>query len=203
MIYGALPEDLGEFPLSPTEMMLWLYCPIKIPYGPVTLPDNLRQFASIVMGAYLDTDRFTESYVYLTAKTFWSAPGCVGNRPGWHTDGFGTDDLNYIWYDRAPTEFIEDTFELPDDCEDAIAFMSARAETLPIQTFPCKHLLRLDARNVHRPPVKFAPGMRSFVKVSVSKDRYNLEGNSLNHKLDEQWDFVPRLPERNHPSRAA
>ncbi|HKT54077.1 MAG TPA: hypothetical protein VJP88_06465 [Caulobacteraceae bacterium] len=206
MIYGALPRDLGLVELSPAEMMFWLYCPIKTPRTDLVLPATLRQFLPIVLRAkWEDAERFRDSYVYLTAKTLYATPDCVGNRPGWHSDGFGTDDLNFIWYDRAPTEFVDcpKGFPLPDDCDASMDMMAWQAAVSPTVTFPAKHLLRLTPEAIHRCPVEFEPGMRTFVKVSVSADRYDLEGNSINHELGERWPLHPRQAERNHPSTRA
>lgn len=205
-MYGDLPEDLGLVEMGPTEMMFWLYCPISVPgYGLVFLPDNLRQFYPIINAVkQRDHDAFEDGYVYLTAKTLWVSGECIGNRPGWHSDGFGTSDVNYIWYDRAPTEFIAGEFPLPADCVESMREMERVAQGREIITYPAKHLLRLNESVIHRCPVGFQAGMRTFVKVSVSTEQYNLLGNSVNHELakhmaGEPWDYVPRRAERNHP----
>lgn len=203
MMYGNLPIDLGKVELNPVEMMFWMYCPISTPGmgSSVELPDNLVQFAPIIERIVnYDYDEWSDSYVYLTAKTLWVSGDYIGNRPGWHSDGFSTRDINYVWYDRAPTEFLEDDFTLPDDCTDAMAIMESRALSMPSTFYPCEHLLRLDQSVIHRCPVGFNAGMRTFVKVSLSADRYDLEGNSINHRLAEKWPLKPRQSERNHPS---
>lgn len=205
MNYGHLPDDLGLIDLAPVEMMFWMYCPIRTPSDGLVIPDTLRQFSPIVRAALRDEQERGEaySYAYLAAKTLWVSGEHIGNRPGWHSDGFGTDDVNYVWYDRAATQFLSDYFELPDDCSDAMAIMAERAAGKGLVCFRDKHLLRLTPSVIHRSPVGFEPGMRTFVKVSLSNDRYNLEGNSINHRLTERWPLVPRLAERNHPARAA
>lgn len=202
MIYGALPVDLGLIDLRPTEMMCWLYCPIAVPRQGLSIPPNLSQFRPIVDAALENFgDRAIDHYVYLTAKTLWVSRANIGNRPGWHVDGFGTEDVNYIWYDRAPTEFLEGQFTLPEDCDESMVEMGRHGALLEHVTFPCRHLLRLDPTVVHRSPVDFTPGMRTFVKVSISTDRYDLIGNSINHEL---LSFGPlttqRAEKRNHPS---
>lgn len=203
MIYGNLAEDLGTIDLSPVEMMAWLYCPISTPgdYAHF-IPQNLRQFHPIIEAVWKhERMRCMQEYVYVTAKTLWVTPANPGNRPGWHSDGFGTNDLNFIWYDRAPTEFyIGPKYELPDDCEDAMRQMEIRALGRPAGTFAPKRLLRLDPSVIHRTPVAFEPGMRTFVKISISPDRYDLEGNSINHDLTERWPLVQRKTVRNHPA---
>ena len=213
MIYGSLPNDLGLIDLSPAEMMFWLYCPIKLPNKlGWTLPGNLRQYDDLIDTIYLsddlDIETWAASYVYLTAKTLWVSGDYIGNRPGWHIDGFGTEDINYIWSDRAPTEFVGGAFLLPDDCDESMNVMEAIGYAAEwnekIVTYPDKHLLRLDPRVIHRSPDRFEPGMRTFVKVSVSKDRYDLIGNSINHDLPaSHWPLVDRKLTRNHPQSRA
>lgn len=202
MRYGALPIDLGPIYISPVEMMFWMYCPIATPRESVIYPvENLWQFSPIIDAVRAHVpQKFATSYVYLTAKTLFVSGECGGTRPGWHSDGFGTHDVNFIWYDSAPTEFIEADFTLPPDCADAMEKITAWANARPTITYPCRHLLALTPSVIHRPPTTFEPGVRSFVKVSLSADRYNLEGNSINYRLDEHWPNVPRQVERNHPT---
>lgn len=206
--YGDPPVDLGLLDLSPVEMMCWMYCPIKEPgqYGE-EIPANLRQFQPMVEAVFGDLEklsgshlRWLDSYVYITAKTLWVSPENPGNRPGWHSDGFMTDDLNYVWSDRNGTEFwvpATRTF-FTQDHHASLAEMEAMAAIGPWRTYPDKHLLRLDEKVIHR-VARQEPGFRTFVKISVSTDRYNLLGNSINHDLP-RWSYVPRGVERNHTS---
>ncbi len=200
MIYGSLPEDLGLIDLTPTEMMFWQYCPISTPESKILIPPNLEYFRPIV-DAVIERDlaMLIDGYMYLTAKRLWVEGGYIGNRPGWHSDGFGTDDINYIWYDRAPTDFIEGHFRLPTDCDESMQEMERIADNSIIYRYPDKHLLRLDQRVIHRSPIYFESGMRTFVKISLSKEKYNLLGNSINHQLPEKFDLKPRRIDRNHP----
>lgn len=216
MLYGKLPADLGLIDLNPVEMMFWMYCPIRVPgMMDVEVPANLEWTMPIVRSALANYNTYAgyssvyqmEEYVYLTAKTLWVSGDHIGNRPGWHSDGFGSDDVNYIWCDRAPTDFlhIPSGVSLSDDCDISMQQMHAYALRPAmyggeIVTFPDKHLLRLDPSVIHRSPVTFAAGMRTFAKVSVSKDRYDLVGNSVNHLLNVSWPLVERQDKRNHPS---
>lgn len=200
-IYGALPENLGFIDIPTDEMLNWLYCPISTPNTGVVIPENLCQFEPLVDAVRArEPLRFHQEYVYITAKTLYVEGNFVGNRPGWHADGFGSDDLNFIWYDSEPTWFYEDAFELPDNCVDSMAIMSAHARGQEIVTYPVKNLLRLTPSVIHQPPPSVNPGMRTFVKISISPDRYNLLGNSINHNLGERWPLIPRQVERNHPA---
>lgn len=205
MIYGLPPVDLGMINLSPKEMLFWLYCPIKPPLGKVVIPPNLMQFRPLVDVVWRDDDcEWDESYVYITAKTLWVTHENPGNRRGWHSDGFMTDDQNYIWSDTkgtlfwepsAPTQFVQDHVKSLDEMETA-------AERGPFKVYPDKHILRLDQSVIHRVADFEAPGMRTFVKISVSRNEYRLAGNSINHGLDLNWSYAERETVRNTPEVA-
>lgn len=202
--YGLPPVDLGRFDLAPVEMMFWLYCPVKmIGRAETVVPDNLLQFTPLLEIVRDDCrNRWRENYVYLTAKTLWVSPENPGNRPGWHSDGFMTDDLNYVWSDRDGTLFWEpeETRGFIQDHTASLAEMHIAASAGPARQYPDKHLLRLDETVIHRVADFAAAGTRSFVKISVSRHRYNLVGNSINHLMPVNWDFALRAPERNHPT---
>jgi hypothetical protein len=205
-IYGAPPVDLGLIDLSPVEMMAWLYCPIKLPGSyEATIPANLEQFYPIVNRVFTDLANIDGalfvSYVYITAKTLWVTADNPGNRPGWHSDGFMTDDLNYVWSDRNGTLFWEPAEKVAfvQDHNASLKEMEL-CEAGPHKVYPDKHLLRLDQTVMHRVADVMTAGMRTFVKVSVSRHKYNLAGNSINHAFGPLGDYAPRSAERNHPA---
>lgn len=204
MIYGNFPKDLGLIDLSPTEMMFWMYCPIKAKGdASFRIPENLKQFTPIINKILSTPDALgmVDKWVYITAKTLWVSGDYIGNRPGWHSDGFGSNDINYIWSDRAPTEFAIGDWEFSDDHNESLLQMEEAAKDAYITTYEDKHLLRLDPSVIHRSPVNFEPGMRSFVKISISDNEYNLEGNSVNHLMPQKIQLHPRAVERNHPTK--
>lgn len=211
-LVGSPPRDLGLVEINDGEMLFTMYLPISVPDDhSYKLPDHLKRFAPIVSTVKQEEPaRFFREFVYLTAKTLWVEGSHIGNRPGWHSDGFGTNDLNFIWADRAPTEFMVRRFlglwQVSDDCDQSMREMEklgryAEAYDFPFTTYPDRHLLRLDPTVMHRSPVKFEAGLRTFVKVSISPDQYNLSGNAVNHLLPEtHWPLVDRQTVRNHPS---
>lgn len=208
MLYGNLPTDLGLVDINPTEMMFHMYMPISLPGSDrVYLPEHLEVFRPLIISAWQDErQRFRDEYVYLTAKTLWVSGQYIGNRPGWHSDGFGTDDLNYIWADRAPTDFSYDPkgqcfIFNSTDCQRFYDACDVFTGIWPIKHYADKHLLKLDPSVIHRSPVDFEEGMRSFAKVSISKDQYNLEGNASNYLLDIDWEMKKRNKDRNHPNK--
>jgi hypothetical protein len=208
--YGNAPLDLGLVDLSPVEMMCWVYCPIKArgkSESDFVIPPNLRQYTPLLHRIYEKGygPLLKWRYVYITAKTLWVTPDNPGNRPGWHSDGFMTDDLNFIWSDSNPTVFWEppydNKYQFIQDHHASLAEMDFECERTPEyhKTYPNKHLLLLDETVMHKvAPVKKA-GFRTFVKISVSEHEYNLLGNSINHDLNLGWEYVAREEERNHP----
>lgn len=211
-IYGRLPVDLGKVDISPVEQMAWLYCPIKKPGQLiVTVPPNLAQFMPIINAVVedvvsIDGDGWTDSYVYITAKRLWVTKDSPGNRPGWHADGFLTDDLNYVWSDANPTVFWlgAPRVSFTADHASSIQEMEALCEgdILGHRVYPDKHLLRLDQTVMHKVGPVGKEGFRSFVKVSVSKEIYALEGNSINHALKLDGNYQVRSETRNNPAGA-
>jgi hypothetical protein len=80
-----------------------------------------------------------------------------------------------------------------------VAQQGGRADP-SIVTYPVGRMLKLNPYVIHDTPMIPAPGgMRSFFKISVSNQRYNLRGNSHNHLFDYEWEMVDREALRNQP----
>lgn len=148
--------------------------------------------------AELEPERIVTDYVYLTVKRMIVGPGITPNRPGWHADGFGTDELNFIWYDGLPTLLSMRPFDVSADDHRSLAQMTEQAEAAPdvITFFPPYNIIRLTSNMVHRVQLATEDGMRTFVKVTLSKERFNLEGNSTNPDMP-KWKMYPRAAGRN------
>lgn len=202
MIYGQAPEVIGEFVTPNCELMFVLYMPIRLAgQTQVCIPDHLQDYSPLVEAA-LDREgqEGDGRYVYLTVKSLFVQPGCVGGRLGWHTDGFGTSDVNYIWADKDPTEFCIQPFQLSDDHEVSMRQMEEQARPENIRTYGECQIIRVDARHVHRCPIAPTPGYRTFARVSFSDDKYDMIGNARNYGLDYNWVMHPRGTARNDVS---
>ncbi|MGY5795171.1 hypothetical protein ACXHXM_34010 len=215
-IYGAAPKDLGLLKLDTSEMMFWLYLPIKMPDEVLTvLPETLGKYAGLINKVREDVwddygpNRWTDSYVYLSVKILHVTPDAPGNRPGWHSDGFLTDDLNYIWCDRNPTEFWISAdharASVPEDHATSMEWFAEFASSNQFKGDRCEHakpnhLYRLDQTNIHRVSLNVESGKRAFIKVSVSDKPYLQLGNSINHDLpNHPLPTQERQAERNCP----
>jgi hypothetical protein len=163
------------------------------------------QFLPLVEKVKLDrADEWDNDYVYITAKTLYVKPETPGNRPGWHSDGFMTGDLNYIWSDKNPTVFFCDNslHSFSADHVHSLDEMNQLCEPDPSKQFRYanKNLMKLDQRVLHKVDTNIQPGIRTFVKISVSKDVYALKGNSINHELAIAETYQKRGAERNCPT---
>jgi len=205
--YGQLPQDLGVIGSTCEEYMFYMYLPIKMAgSGKRRIPKQLQKnFGLQIMKSlahYSRTASLEDKYIYITAKNKYATTDNPGNRPGYHCDGFGTKDINYIWCDKHPTVFCEKEFILSDDCPTALKEMKDQIDASKELTYPEGSLLRLDQYNVHRAPNIPVAGMRAFFKLSISEHKYNLKGNSHNYGLDYAWKMYDRDKVRNHPSVA-
>lgn len=200
MKYGDTPLALSVIAIEAPEMMFVQYLPIIMPNCKLALPESLLCFFPLVKIAmnYVNKD----DYLYITAKHLYVSSGCSGNREGWHSDGFGTSDINLIWSDSSPTEFCVQPFTLSRDCDVSMQEMSEQVKLENIQTYPNNTLLRLDCSVIHRVAPIQTSGMRTFVKLSISQDKYNLKGNAHNYLLDYNWKLLDRNVKRNHTTKA-
>lgn len=209
-MYGEAPVSMGVRPAACSEFMFYLYLPIKLA-GAASIngcvEPRLQCFDSLIGAACCDyvgfrgLDEFVRSYVYVTAKHGWNCPASLQNRPGWHSDGFMTDDINYIWSDRTPTEFNTSPFKLTMDDEISMEEMRVQAEHRHNFAHEPMTLLRLNQYCIHRAAEPMNVELRTFLKVSFSRDKYDLVGNSHNHLLDYDWPKRGRALTRNVPQQ--
>lgn len=205
--YGKAPTDLGKVEVQLPEVAYYLYLPIKLKgtLG-VVLPTALLPLKPILDEVRMDLGHevWRDNNIYLTAKKMFVSPSVTANRPGWHADGFGTEDLNYVWYDCLPTEFaVGKNFSITEgDHVKSLLEFEEQAGDNTLCTYQNRTLLKLDPYVVHRVATAHEQMMRTFVKVSVSKDEYNLKDNSINHELKYSWKKYSRSMVRNDPTAA-
>ncbi len=192
------PELLGQFDIDCKEFMFVQYMPVKMAGDwTVIIPNNLACFIPLIKA--IDGTVDDSDYVYITAKKMFVSAQCAANRSGWHIDGFGTDDINFIWSDSIPTEFCIQDFELSDDHDISLQQMEQQARAENIKTYPNNSLLGLNSSMVHRVSTLPFEGCRTFMKISISKEKYNLIGNAHNYLFDYEWPMIERSATRNHP----
>ena len=208
-MFGVAPDLVRRFAPRWDEYMHYLYLPVAMPaIGGIRLPQRLLFLKELITEIMLAENwwdgYYNAGYVYVTARRGYATPGNPLNRPGWHTDGFGTEDVNYIWTDRYPTRFALGAFkDISTDHVRSAEQFEEQAPGMEIITYEPGSLLRLDPFVVHCTPEIPAPGgERSFLKISLSKQRYNLRGNSHNYGLPYAWKMWDRAEVRNDPAYA-
>lgn len=208
MRYGELPISLGIFDTVVAEIMTYQYLPIKLAnQHKVTLESRLEVFNKIIGVACCDfigafgLNRYINNYIYVTAKHRFVSPECPMNRQGYHSDSFLSDDINYIWSDCFPTIFNCSNFLLSEDDRTSLTEMEQQADWTKEVSYKPKELLRLNQYNIHKVAPVTESRMRTFLKVSFSRERYNLVGNSHNYLLDYKWNMKRRSADRNVPNQ--
>ena len=201
--YGEYPTVIDNIELSVDEMMFYQDMPIKLagqPYNPRNKDDRLAIFDKLISTAILDFEGEPD-YIYICAKRLFCTPDNVGNRAGYHCDGFLSDDTNYVWSDIHPTVFCVQPYVnvYQDHIKSLPVFdEQSKPENELTMVIPFD-LVRLTPFVVHRTPTLPEAGFRTFVKITFSKHRFNLIGNSHNQHLSYDWEMHPREKVRNHP----
>lgn len=207
-LYGKLPAVVCNIggDIDCEEMMYYLYLPIKLPDSQLVLESRVEKFRSIIEMAMADNvkrlGRNYNKYIYLTVKTLPFCKGNTGQRPGWHSDGFMTDDVNYIWYTDVPTIFCAADVLTPiiQDHEKSLTEMEMMATNSRHVSYPNRTLLRLDQGVIHKVNDSSCfEGVRTFVKISISDKPYALKGNSINSALPLSVEYKCRIKSRNCP----
>lgn len=206
MKYGQLPKQIGTFEVECNEMMFYQYLPIKLSNETQPLYESrLKCFDKLIGVICCDfigefgLDRYVSSYIYITAKVLYQMPNCSFNRTGYHSDGFLTDDINYTWCDKYPTIFNNSDFNLTLDDSISMIEMEQQAKIENEINFSENFLLRLNQYNIHKVANIKEGCIRSFLKISISNDKYDLIGNSHNYLLDYNWPLKKRKSDRNIP----
>lgn len=210
MKYGTLPKEVGTIQNGIDEMMFYQYLPVKDKNSFVfSLPDQIDNDFIVELLTIINHDfinlrgvpEFKEHYVYLTVKHLYVTQEMSLNRPGIHSDGFMTDDINYIWSNEQPTIFYSGEFpNVPMDDELSINYFEERKQYCERVVYPNNTILRLDQFNIHETnTIEQFSGLRCFVKVSFSKDRYDLKGNARNGYITSGWNYRERKQTRNIP----
>jgi hypothetical protein len=205
MKYGDLPKSLGIINIECQEMMHYQYLPIKnINSSMVRYESRIDIFDALIESAIEEfkeefgNKAFREHFIYITAKHRYQDASNAINRAGWHSDGFLTNDINYIWSDMNPTIFNISEFNLTLDDKTSMKEMEEQALEINDWVYPDFSLVRLNQYNIHKVNDNPIAGFRTFVKISFSKDKYDLVGNSRNH-INSNWVFKQRKSDRNIP----
>jgi len=150
----------------------------------------------------LDGDWDYDQYCYITIKKMFINPNTCGNRSGWHIDGFLSDQRNFIWSDceATPTEVSVGDFYLSKHHDYSIDEMYEQGFYNFNAQLSVNTLYEMDQNIVHRPTENYTgkPVLRTFIKLTYSKELFNGFGNAWNYKLPNIKPTSNRAVTRNH-----
>lgn len=192
---GSAPIIIGEYDFKCQEMMFVQDMSVVMPGLGLRLPPNLMFLRNVFDDIQYSTKH---DYVYVSCKSMFVTKESRG-RPGWHLDGFGTNDINYVWSDGFPTEFYIGDIELTNDPIISRLEMDELISDENITIYPNKKLLMMDSKVVHRVSTDTRIGFRTFIKITVSTNQFRLFGNAHNYLFDYDWEMVKRNLDRNLP----
>lgn len=217
--YGSPPRAVAVETFNLAEVMYYLYLPVvmrnetdgHIPRMPSNLSTH-NELYRMIQHAHYDALRLRGKlykFTYLSARKGWATPDNPLNRPGWHADGFGTDDLNYVWWRGPGTRFaLGDFGHISSDHTESLRqftdwIASHKGREIEVKAdYPEATLYCLDPSVVHATPEIKTPGWRQYVKISLSDERYNLENNSHNYLFNYKWELHGREDVRNDTSKS-
>lgn len=200
MDYGQRPYDTGHVFFPEIFGINLLYMPIQMPHTGMLLPEGLEILEPIIYRvSRIESFGILNKYVYLSYESSYVKAGTTQKRPGYHTDGFLTNDINYLWHSNTPTIFNESKFKIKKNHRIAMEQFEKQAKEKHEFQMPNRHLLRLDQFVVHKTAIAKVDGIRTFIKVSISNDKYNLKGNTHNPRFNYDWKMYDRQLVRNHP----
>ncbi len=190
--------------------MRFLDMPIYMPGQGWKIPSFLEQFTEVLQQAIaferqVNPEFEKECYVYITVDQGEVAPGKAQRRTGWHGDSYvkkkAADiacDHVYVVADNCPTPFMPGPFLMdevdPENIDEVLAHFAKVAEAKVPVYYPEYTLLKLNPYCVHNVGFNHTAQtlFRTFVKVSVSRNRYCKLGNAKNVLFIYDWPMIPR-----------
>ena len=171
------------------------------------IPENLQLIVDTMLSGIYQVSRYLydNSYTYncyLTIRHEYVNPGSFGNRPGWHIDGFKSDQHNFIWMDILPTDVCDGEFRLSNDHYISLNEMMEQSceNDKFVRVLDVNTLYEMDQSCVHQPAVNNIrqPRLRTFIKFTFSREQFNAFGNAWNYKIPHIRPTQHRHDSRNH-----
>ncbi len=136
---GDGPQPMGHSDIHLPEVMYYLYLPVvmqpEMPGGAIMLPHNIECLRPLVREAIRSMAHERYRYVYVSARKGWATPDNPLNRPGWHCDGFGTNDMNFVWWRGPGTRFICGKWQVTTDHLESLEEFDRFARAEPTRIF--------------------------------------------------------------------
>lgn len=170
----------------------------KFSDGEVLIPENYRDTVMALLIHLWDKVE-SDDYIYVTLRKQHVQPRSCGNREGWHVDGFLSDDRSFIWFDKLPTQAAYGVFDVEPDHETSLRQFNEQVDYGFVNDLPTETLIEL-GDTVHRPVYNNGTDvvLRTFIKIVLSKEKFNGLGNAWNYLLPHIKPTRQRGSLRNH-----
>ena len=208
------PPDLGRPDMNTEEMagLRALRCPIN-PAGSneVVLPSEFAPLLPMVRHVF-ETEahinpNFAAWWCHLSFERTEVTAGTTQRVPGWHLDGFQgvrvprhAAEHSYLWADRDPTEWcLQPLFLSHLDSARHNIFDEIARQARESNAFAglAGHVHLIDPYVVHRSPVLYELGWRSFVRITFTKTELEDPANTVNLSLLGVGNYPPRIEARD------
>lgn len=205
---GSAPVRISSFKFDLPEVMYYLYLPVVMgrEWRRIEMPHNIHCLYSMVVSARNFANEhynWDPKYAYISARKGWATKDNPLNRPGWHIDGYGSSDLNFVWWAGDGTRFaIQEFKDVSPDHTRSLEQFEEQVDLSKVETPEAKTLYLIDQSVVHATPDIVTPHMRQYVKISFSEHEYALENNSHNYAFQYNWKMQGREEIRNDPYKA-
>lgn len=192
------------YDVSKLEYANIVYMCVKEPHKEFQIPENIKDVVSRVVADSMLLGRVDakDQYCYVTVKRGYIPQGGIGNRDGWHIDGFLSDQENFIWSDcpETPTLVIEGTLEVTKNHPESLKEMEYYGRYARKFKLRSNTLYHLDKECIHKPSENESDKtvLRTFIKVTFSKEIFNGYGNAWNYLIPDIKPTAKRLETRNH-----
>lgn len=205
---GNLSEGQKKF-FSFANNLRILDLPIKFPgIKEYRIPKEISQFLSIISKVACYENSMNESiddyFCYITIDQRLIPKSQETRKKGIHVDGFQGAriseplrlDHSYITYDRFPTLFYKQEFEvLPHwnkSCHNYFEGFQKQAKIENQVSYSPYELLLLNAYCLHEASIATQEEYRTFFRMSYTVREFDRLGNAHNPMFDYKWDMQPR-----------
>lgn len=190
------PDKVQKIKLEiPQESQMILRMLIRTPYDEYQLPKEVEWMVDLFFWAHQSQKNIgvNQPFVYLTIR---HGIANFEKDDEWHVDGFSTNvthlpEQNYVWVDKIPTEYVEQSFDFPKDFDPRSHnihwFLEEKVRNENIRTCDPETVYCFDPYVVHRRP-KITQGMlRTFIRITYCPMEINDVNNTINPLIETNY----------------
>lgn len=179
----------------PQESQMILRMLIKNPYDNYQLPKEVDWMDDLLFWTHKSQKNIgiNQPFVYLTIR---HGIANFEKDDEWHADGFSTNvthlpEQNYVWVNKIPTEYVEQSFDFPKDFDPRIHnihwFLEERVRNENIRICDPETIYCFDPYVVHRRPKVTQGIFRTFIRITYCPMEINDANNTINPLIETNY----------------